>query len=95
VGFENVLRGILCRVELVDVDESGELAGEKVATVGENDLTTLLDRQVFVLLDGVLEDVHHPDSVEETDYDLEASGVESHTEGVISELLINLKFEAH
>ena len=50
MGLKDVLGGVLCRVELVDVDEGGELAGEKMATIREYNLTALLDRQVFVLL---------------------------------------------
>lgn len=45
-------------------------------------------------MDGVREDIHHPDAVEETNHYLEAGWVERHTHGIVLELLIDLKVEA-
>ena len=91
MSLEGVVGRILSRVEVVDVNEVDEHAGEKVATVGEHDFTALLNWQVLILLDLVRKHVHHPDSIKETHYNLEASWVESHALCSILELLVYLQ----
>ena len=92
--LERVVHRVLRRVEAVDVDEVDEHASKKMATVREHNLSTLLDRQVLVLLNRVGEDVHHPNSIEESNDNLETCRMESHAHGIILELLVNLQFEA-
>ena len=90
MGLESVVYRVLRRVEVVDVDEVDEHAGEEVAAVGEDDLTARLDWQILVLLDRVCKDVHHANTVEEAHNDLEASRVEGDADGIVLELLIDL-----
>ena len=92
--LEGVMDRVLCREKAVDVNEVDEHAGKEVATVGEHDLTAQLNWQVLILLDRVSKHVHHPDSVEETHDNLEASWVEGHTHGIILELLVDLQLES-
>ena len=76
--FEGIIDWVLRRVEIVDVDEVDEHAREKVTSVREHDLTTMLDWQVLVLLDCVRKNVHHSDSIEESNENLKARWVEGH-----------------
>ena len=94
MSLENVLRWILCSIEVVDVDKVDEHAGKQMSTVRENYFTTSLDSNVFVLRDSVREHIHHPDAIEKADYDLETSWVEGDTHGLIWELLGDLQFKA-
>ena len=96
MGLKNVIRGIFGSVELIDVDEGILLAGEKVASVWKNDFTALPYWNVFVLLNGVLENIHHPYALEEPYNNLESSWVESHTHSIfIAEwLAVNDKLKA-
>lgn len=93
VCLEVVMRRVVGRVEVKDLDVLDMLASKEVATVGEHYLAALLDVQVLVLLDGVSEDIHHADLVVEAHHDLEARWVERHAAGLILERLINLKLE--
>ena len=92
--FEGIIDWVLRRVEIVDVDEVDEHAREKVTSVSEHDLTTLLDRQVLVLLDCVRENVHHSNSIEEPNDNLETCWMEGHTLCLILEHLVDLELEA-
>ena len=92
--LEGVIYRVLSRVEIVDVDEVDEHAGEKVATVGENNLSTLFDRQVLVLLNCICKHVHHSNSIEEANDNLETCRMEGYAHGIILELLVDLQFEA-
>ena len=93
VGLESVVDWILSCVEVVDVDEVDEHAGEKVSTVGEDDFTARLDWQILVLLDRVCEYIHHTNTVEEAYHNLETSWVEGYADGIILELLVDLQLE--
>ena len=87
--------GVLSRIEVVYMDEVDIHAGEEVTSITEDNLSALFDRDVLVLLDRVGKHIHHPDSVVETNNNLEACGMESHTNGIVLELLIDLELEAH
>ena len=63
-------------VELVYPDLLVVLAGEEMTTVGEHNLTALLDRQLLVLDKGTVQNVHHANLVAEADHDVESTGVE-------------------
>ena len=91
---ELIVRRALACVEVVHDDSSDLHACEQVSTVGEHDLTARLDADVLVLLDGVLKDVHHANSIVEADHNLEASWMEGYTVGTLLELLIDLQLEA-
>ena len=91
MGLEDVVGWVLSGVKVVHVDQVQEHASEKMSTVREDDLIAPLDCDVFVLLDVLVKHVHHPDAIEETDNDLEASRVEGYTHGIFLELLVNLK----
>ena len=95
MGLECVVDGVLSRVEVVHVDKVDIHTGEEVTSITEDNLSALFDRDVLILLDRVGKHIHHPDSVVETNYNLEASWMESHTNGIVLELLIDLEFEAH
>jgi len=45
-------------------------------------------------VNSVRKDIHHPDAVEESNHDLESGWVESHTEGIVLELLVDLQLKA-
>ena len=92
--LEGVIDRVLRRVEVVDVDEVDEHASEKVTSVGEHDLTALLDWQVLVLLDCVRKHVHHSNAIEESNDNLKTCRVEGHTLCLILELLVDLELEA-
>ena len=94
MGLKHVLGRVLRRVEVVDVDKVDEHASKKMAAVGEDNLTTCLDGYILILLNSIGEDIHHPDTIEEADNDLEACWMEGDTHGIILELLIDLQFEA-
>ena len=94
MSLEGVVDWVLSRVEVVDVNEVDKHACEKVATVGEHDFTALLNWQVLILLDLVRKHVHHPDSIKESHYNLEASWVESHALCAFTELLVDLELES-
>lgn len=94
MSLESIVDRVLRRVEVVDVDEVDKHAGEEMSTVGENNLTTSFNWQVFILLNVVSKDIHHPDSIEEANDNLKASRVECYAHRVILERLIDLKFEA-
>ena len=91
---ELIVRGALAGVEVVHDDSSDLHACEQVSTIGEDNLTAGFDADVFVLLDGVLKDVHHANSIVEADNNLEASWVEGYTVGTFLELLVDLQLEA-
>ena len=91
---ELIVRGALAGVEVVHDDSSDLHACEQVSTIGEDNLTARLDADVFVLLDGVLKDVHHAHTIVKTDHNLEASWVEGYTVGTFLELLVDLQLEA-
>ena len=91
---ELVVRRALACVEVVHDDRADLHASKQVTTIGENNLTARLDADVLVLLNRVLEHVHHSYSIVETNHDLEASWVEGHTLGLLRERLINLEFKA-
>ena len=90
---ELIVWGALACVEVVHDDSSNLHACKQVTTIGEDDLTARLDANVFVLLDGVLEHVHHAHTIVEADHNLEASWVEGHTVGTFLELLVDLQLE--
>ena len=92
--FEGIIDRVLCRVEIVDMDEVDKHAREKVTSVSEYYLTTLLDWQVLVLLDCIRENVHHSNSIEKSNDNLETCWVEGHALCLILELLVDLKLEA-
>ena len=94
MGLKGVVDWILRCVEVVDVDEVDEHAGEKVAAVGEDYLTARLDWQILVLLDRVCEYVHHANAIKEAHHDLEASWMEGDADGIILELLVDLQLKA-
>ena len=87
---ELIVRGALAGVEVVHDDSSDLHACEQVSTIGEDNLTAGFDADVFVLLDGVLEHVHHAHTIVEADHNLETSWVEGHTVGTFLELLVDL-----
>lgn len=64
-----------------------------MTTMGELNFTRLFDSELFVCLQALLEQVHHSDSLVETDDHVEARGMESHTVGLILELLIDFQIE--
>ena len=94
MGLKGVVNRVLRRVEVVDMDEVNEHAGEKVSTVGEDDLTARLDWQILVLLDRVCKYIHHANTVEEAYHNLETSWVEGYADGIILELLVDLQLKA-
>ena len=69
--------GDRCSVELVHPDVFIVLAGEKVASIGEDDFTALLDRQSLVLNKFVVENVHHAHFVAKANDEVSAAWVES------------------
>lgn len=84
--FENVLDRVFGSEELIDADGTTVLTGKEVTAMCEDDLTTLLDRNLLVLHQSllvrwlvILEDVHHLDSVSEANDYLESSWMERHT----------------
>ena len=95
MGLESVVDGVLSRVEVVHMDKVDIHTSEEVTSITEDNLSALFDRDVLVLLDRVRKHIHHPDSVVETNYNLEASRVEGHTNGIVLELLVDLELEAH
>lgn len=95
MGLESVVDGVLSRVEVVHMDKVDIHTSEEVTSITEDNLSALFDRDVLVLLDRVSKHIHHPDSVVETNYNLEASRVEGHTNGIVLELLVDLELEAH
>ena len=92
--FEGIIDRVLRRVEIVDVDEVDEHASEKVTTIGENNLSTLFDRQVLVLLNCIRKHVHHSNSIEEPNDNLETCWMEGHALCLILEHLVDLELEA-
>ena len=88
-----LLRDRSC-IELIDPDLFVVLAGEKVATIGENDLTALLDLELFVsnqLL--ALKNIHETDCVAETNNQVDAARVKSDRMGLLLGLVAELRFE--
>lgn len=61
--------------------------------MGELNFTRLFDSELFVCLKALLEQVHHSDSLVETNDHVETRGMESHTVGLILELLIDFQIE--
>lgn len=89
MSLECVLRWTSGCEEVVNMDEVYKHASKKMATVGEYDLTTLLDLDVFVLKNFFLEDIHHANAIEEANDYLESGWMERYGHGIILELLIN------
>lgn len=94
MSLEGVVYWILRSVEVVDMNEVHEHAGEKVTTIGEDNLTALLDWQILVLLDRVCKDIHHSNPIKEANNNLETCRVERNAHGIILELLVDLEFES-
>ena len=65
-----------------------------MSTIRENDLSALLDGNIFILLNTLVKHVHHSDAVVEADNDLETSWVEGHANRILSEPLVDLKLKA-
>lgn len=89
--FVDHVLSILAGVELVDIDVALRSTGEEMTTVGESYFSATLDGDRLVGLETLLENVHHANSVGETDDQMEAGWVESHTVGLVVEELANLK----
>jgi len=94
MALEDVMGRTLSRVEVVHINHVYEHCGEQMSTIRENDLTALLDYDILILLNVLVEYVHHPDAIEEAHNDLETSWVEGHANRFFLELLIYLKLEA-
>lgn len=77
--FECIINRVLGRVEVEDVDEVDEHACEKVTSVRKHNLTTMLDWQVLILLDCVRKNVHHSNSIIESNDNLKTCRVEGYT----------------
>lgn len=85
------LWAVFTRVELVNMDVSLMSTSKEVTTVGELDLSASLDLDLMVHFQTLLEDIHHSDSVSETDDNMESRWVEGNTVGFILESLTDLK----
>ena len=95
MGFEDIVGWALSSEEFENMDIGLDLAGEQMTSIWENNLSTVLVWKLFVLLDAILEDIHHPELVEEAQNDLETSWMEGNTEWVILVSLTDLKIESH
>jgi len=95
MGLESVVDWVLSSVEVVHMDKVDIHASEEVTSVTEDNLSALFDDDILVLLNRVSKHIHHPDSVVETNYNLETSWMEGHTNGIVLELLIDLELKAH
>ena len=78
-------------VELVHIDVTLRSTSKKVSTVGESQLSASLDRNNVIRLQTFLKNVHHSDSVSESDDQVEARWVESYTIGFVMEHLADLE----
>lgn len=82
MGCELELSWATSRVEFVDPDLFVVLASEQVTSVGEDNLTALLDWDVaLVRLETLVKDVHHLDLVTQTDHEVQTAWVERDTVG--------------
>jgi len=86
--------GILWQVELVDVNRATVSNGKQVTTMGEFDLTALFDLDIFVGSKILLKQIHHADTLIETNDQMETTRVERNTIGLFFEMLIDLKIKA-
>ena len=93
VRFEVVVWRIVSRVEIEHLDVLIVLTSEQMSSIWEYYFATILDVQVFVLLDWVFKDVHHTDFVEEANYNLETGRMKGYTAGIVLEDLIDFQFE--
>ena len=83
VGDEfEILRARRC-VEFVDPDFLLLLACKEVATVGEDNLTTLLDLKLLVRDELLVQDVHKSDRIAEANDQVEARRVEGDRVGLL------------
>ena len=80
-------------VELVDPDLLVILASKEMATVRENNLTALLDWQLFVLDEGSVQNVHHAHLVAEANDDVQSAGVERQSMRFEVALVAELRLE--
>jgi hypothetical protein len=80
---------VLSRVEVEDLDYMPVCCGEKMASVSKLDLSTGLNRELFIRFDAITKHIHHPQFVSETDDDVKAGRVESDAVGLFGKLLQN------
>jgi hypothetical protein len=78
-------------VKLVNADIVLISACEQMTSIRKSNLSAALDWDFLEGLQALLEYVHHSDFVCEADYDMEARGMESQTEGFILECLTDVK----
>jgi hypothetical protein len=64
------------RVEIVNLDHVLVLASEKVASMGELDFLTLLNINLFILVQSVLKDVHEGDMGVKAYYKVKTTGMQ-------------------
>ena len=94
MAFEDQLFVWISRVEIEHLYVFAILAGEEMSTVCEFYLVGALDVDTVVFLKLFLEDVEHSDGVGETNYHVEAWRVHGDWEGLLFELLHDLRFQS-
>jgi len=66
MGLEHLR--VLCHVKFENTNVLTVLTGKQVASVRKDNFSTLLNGNVFVGQQSLFENVHHPNSVSETNY---------------------------
>ena len=89
--FVDHILSVLTCVEFVHINVTLRCASEQVTTVRESDFSASLDWNSVVRLETLLEDIHHSDSISETDNQVETWWMEGYTVGLIWVLLADLK----
>ena len=69
--FVDHILSVLTCVEFVHINVTLRCASEQVTTVRESDFSASLDWNSVVRLETLLEDIHHSDSISETDNQVE------------------------
>lgn len=85
---------VLRQVELINIDGATVRDREKVTTMGELNLTAQLNLDILERYQILFKQVHHADTLIETDNKVETTGMESHTVGLLLENLIDFQIKA-
>ena len=84
---------VLTGVELVDIDVILGCASKQVTSIWESNLSATFNSNCLKWLKAIFENIHHSNSICETNYYVESCRVECYTIGLIAEQLTNFKLK--
>ena len=95
MSFEDIVDWTFSGEEFKYMDKGLVLAGKETSSIGKDDLTAPLVWKLLVLLNAILKDIHHSDSVIETNNNLETSWMERYTKSFFLIAFADFKVESH